>query len=78
MIRWFLLAEQFAALGAASAQDCEVCHPRQAEAATSSPMTHALQRSGESDILKNNPDVSFRREISHIRSAVKTIRASTP
>ena len=53
MIRWFLLAGQLAALGAANAQDCKVCHRREAEAATSSPMTHALERAGESDILKN-------------------------
>ena len=60
MIRWFLLAAQLAALGAASAQECEVCHRRESEAATSSQMTHALHRAGESDILKNNPDLRFR------------------
>jgi hypothetical protein len=65
MIRWFFLAGQLAALGRASAQDCEVCHRLEAEAAKSSPMTHALQGAGES-------------EISHIRSAVKIIRAFTP
>ena len=60
MNRWFLLAGQVAALGTTVAQDCEVCHRREAEAAKSSPMTHALQRSGESDFLKNNLDLSFR------------------
>ena len=60
MTRWFLLAGQLAALGTAFAQDCEVCHRREAEVATSSPMTHALQRAGESDFLKNNLDLSFR------------------
>ena len=60
MIRWFLLLGQLATLGTAEAQDCEVCHRREAEAATTSPMTHALQRAGQSDILKNNPDLSFR------------------
>jgi len=59
MICWLLLAG-LAALGTADAQDCGVCHRREAEAAISSPMTHALQRAGESDILKNNPDLSFR------------------
>jgi hypothetical protein len=60
MIRWFLLAGQLAALGTVDEQDCGVCHRREAEAATFSPMTHALQRAGESDILKNNPRLSFR------------------
>jgi hypothetical protein len=60
MIRWFLLAGQLAALGTAAAQDCEVCHRREAEAVTSSPMTHALTPPAESDLLKNNPELSFR------------------
>ena len=60
MNRWFLLAGQVAALGTTVAQDCEVCHRREAEAAKSAPMTHALQRAGESDFLKNNLDLSFR------------------
>jgi hypothetical protein len=60
MIRWFFLAGQLAALGRASAQDCEVCHRLEAEAAKSSPMTHALQGAGESDLLKNNSDLTLR------------------
>ena len=63
MIRWFLLATQLAALaalGTASAQECGLCHRREAEASAASPMTHALQGGNESDILKNNPDLSFR------------------
>jgi hypothetical protein len=60
MIRWLLVAGQLAVLGAASAQECELCHRREAEAAASSPMTHALQPARASDFLKNNPDLSFR------------------
>ncbi|HTA68596.1 MAG TPA: multiheme c-type cytochrome [Bryobacteraceae bacterium] len=60
MIRWFILTAQLAAMGTSFAQDCEVCHRREAEAARSSPMTHALQGAGESDFLKNNPDLGFR------------------
>jgi hypothetical protein len=60
MIRFFLLAAQLAALSRADAQDCEACHRREADEAGPSPMTHALSRAGESDILKNNPDLSFR------------------
>jgi len=62
MIRWFLLATRLAALaalGTASAQECGLCHRREAEAATASPMTHALQSGRESVILKNNADLSF-------------------
>jgi hypothetical protein len=59
MIRWFFLAGQLAALGTSAAQDCEVCHRREAEAVTSAPMSHALQHAGQSELLKNNPDLSF-------------------
>jgi hypothetical protein len=60
MIRWLLLAGQLAAFATASAQECAVCHRREAEAARSSPMSHALQPVRESDFLKNNPNLSFR------------------
>jgi hypothetical protein len=60
MIRRFLLAVQVTALGTACAQECGICHRREAEAARSSPMSHSLQRAGESDFLKDNPDLSFR------------------
>lgn len=60
MIRWFLLAGQLAAWGSTSAQECGLCHRREADAAISSPMSHALQPARESDFLKNNPDLAFR------------------
>src|SRR5260370_42037648 len=60
MIRWVLLAAQLAGAGTRSAQDCAVCHRREAEAAAFSQMTHALQRAGESDVLRNSPNLTFR------------------
>jgi hypothetical protein len=60
MIRSFGLAALLALLGTASAQECGLCHRREAKAAASSEMSHALQRASESDFLKNNPDLSFR------------------
>ena len=59
MIRWFLLAAQLAPVGAAWGQECGRCHSREAKAAASSPMSHALQRGGESDILRHNLELRF-------------------
>src|SRR6266481_4344151 len=60
MIRWFMLAWQLAALCTAWGQECGACHRREADAAASSPMSHAIQRGGDSDTLKRNLDLSFR------------------
>jgi Cytochrome c554 and c-prime len=60
MIRWFLLAGQLGALSAACAQECGVCHRREAEAGASSQMSHALQNAAGADFLKNNPGLTYR------------------
>jgi Cytochrome c3 len=55
-----IVGTALAALGTAYAQECGTCHRQEAEAAAFSQMSHALQPSGESDFLKNNPALSFR------------------
>jgi hypothetical protein len=62
MTFWVLVLAQLATLATAAAQDCGVCHRREAGAMAASPMTHALQSGSESVILKNNPELSFHGE----------------
>ena len=59
-MRCTLIAGLLIPLSTVLAQECASCHRQQAELAATSPMTHALQRARDSDLLRANPELSFR------------------